>query len=201
MEWIVVWLLVLASVRVFKSAAVDAWVQITDPRREAPSLAERRVRAELAQQQAMTTGAPGVGQAFADRLACRIANPPVRPPWVTEALNYLGLLLADAFANARRRHVAKQRDREQRGDQSRTGKPGSPYCWRCDVNHVDREGDLCATCTPVVLRQCPGCEVLVPVAELDEHDRCETCRRPGRGHPTTPDDGEQPGPARLVIRS
>ena len=199
MEWIVFWLLCLASIRVVKTAAVDAWVQITDKTREPPSLAARRVRAELAQEQAATTGAPGVGQAVADRIASRIANPPPQPAWITELLGYLALLLSDAFAGARRLHAAKQRDREQRdrGEQPRTGKPGSPYCWRCDINHVDRPNDLCPSCAPVVKAPCPGCSVFVPVAELRDGP-CAVCQ--ARASATdTPDGGERPGPARLVI--
>lgn len=199
MEWIVFWLLCLASVRVVKTAAVDAWVQITHPEREAPSLAERRTRAELAQQQAATTGAPGVGQAFADRIASVIANPPPCPAWLTELLDYLALLLADAFATARRRHAARQREREQRerGEAPRTGRRGSPYCWRCEINHVDRPHDLCDTCAPVVKKPCPGCGVYVPVTDLT-NGPCAICRT--RASATDTPAGEQrPGPARLVI--
>jgi hypothetical protein len=199
MEWIVFWLLCLASVRVVKTAAVDAWVQITDKTREPPSLEERRIRAELAQQQASTTGAPGVGQAFADQIASWIANPPPRPAWLTELLGYLALLLSDAFANARRRHVARQREREQRdrGEQPRTGKRGSPYCWRCDVNHVDKRGDLCPSCAPVVKASCPGCGSTCPSPSC-ETDRARSARcGPARA---TPPAGERPGPTRLIIR-
>lgn len=199
-EWsvIVVWLLILASVRTVKKAVVDGWVQITDPQREAPSLAERRTRAELAQRQALTTGAPGVGQALADRLANFIANPPPRPGWVTEFLSYLAVLLADGLANARRKHAAKQRDREarDRGEQPRTGRPGSPYCWRCEVNHVAKPGDMCTTCTPIVRTKCPGCQVYVPMDELEDGP-CSVCRVRASAAPA--DDTDPDAGIRLVI--
>lgn len=194
-EWIVAWLLFLASLRVVKTVAVDAWAEVNG--RPAPSLVERERRAELAQQQALTTGAPGVGQAIADRLAQRIANPPPCSPWITEALGYIALLLADAFAYLRRRHVEKERKR--RGEQPRSGRPGDPYCRACEFNHVSRKGDLCPTCTPVVLQLCPGCDRHVPAAELQRHQRCATCRRPPRDPSRQSAGGDRPGPTRLVI--
>jgi hypothetical protein len=200
-EWVVViWLLGLATVHVLKVVAVDAYVQITAPERPPPSLVAREKRQELAQKQAATTGAPGVGQAIADRLANFIANPPRLPAWVTEFLSYLALLLSDQLATARRRHAAKQRDRERRdrGEQPRTGRPGEPYCWRCDVNHVRKRGDLCDTCTPVVKAPCPDCSVYVPVTELRDGP-CAICRiRASATDTPTPGDDE-PGPARLVL--
>ena len=208
MEWIVIWLLCLASVRVLKRAVVDGWVQITDPQRQPPSLAERERRAELAQRQFETTGAPGIGQAFADRLASRIVNPPPRPPWITAALQYLGLLLADAFANARRRHDAKQKQREERerGDQHHHDQPhhdqrAGPYCWRCEVNRVAHDDDLCTPCALRVTSPCRGCGVRVPVAEQQD-GRCTTCQaadRAAEADAAASAAASRPGPARLTI--
>lgn len=196
-EWIVVWLLALASFRVVKVAAVDAWAQCHG--RPAPSLEERRQRTELAQRQYQLTGTPGVGQSIADRLAMRIANPPPRSPWITEALGYIALLLADAFAYLRRRHVEKQRARaaRERGERPRSGKRGAPYCWSCEYNHVAKTGDLCPDCTPVVLQQCPDCGHHVPAVELQKHKRCATCRQPDPD--PEPTDGGTPNTARLII--
>jgi hypothetical protein len=194
---IIAWILVLASARVGKNIYIDAKAQLKDPTAEAPSLVERRARQELAQRQFETTGTPGVGQAIADRLAARVANPPPRPAWITEALAYLGLLFADAFAAMRRRHVEKERQR--RGEQPRSGKRGGPYCWSCEFNHVSHKDDLCEDCTPVVLQRCPRCGHHVPVAELRKRDRCETCRRPPRQPGDVPQPGDDPGPIQLVV--
>ncbi len=202
---VVVWLLGLGTLHMIKTAAVDAWVQITDPERDPPSLVAREKRQALAQQQAATTGAPGVAQAINDRLASFIANPPVMPAWITEFLSYLALLLSDTFANQRRRHAAKQRDREQRergephrAGRDRTGRFGSPYCWRCDINHVGRPGDLCTMCAPIVNEPCPRCGVHVPVNELRDGP-CVICRTRASATDGPPDTTEPPGPARLVI--
>jgi RNase P subunit RPR2 len=198
-EWIVVWLLALASFRVVKVAAVDAWAQIHG--RPAPSLEERRQRTELAQRQCQLTGTPGVGQAIADRLAMRIANPPPRSPWITEALSYIALLLADAFAYLRRRHIEKQRDRaaRERGEQPRRWKRGGPYCEACEYNPVAKAGDKCDECAPRVLQRCPSCGHHVPVAELQHHRRCATCRQPEPGQPAPSGDVAPDAPVRLVL--
>jgi hypothetical protein len=90
--------------------------------------------------------------------------------------NYLGLLLADRLARARRRHVAKENERLQRerGEQPRRQR-SDHYCRHCDVNPVAQADKLCEPCTMRVLEECTGCGVVVPVADLRDQ-RCSTCR-------------------------
>lgn len=208
-DWILAWLLIGATAGAVKNAVVDGWVQIIDPRREAPSLVNRRARAELAQQQAAARvelaqrqAAAGVppapGQAAADKLASWIASPPSWPSWIVDALSYIALLLADKFASARRQHVQRQKEREarERGERPHRDTTG-PFCGHCEINPVDKPDDLCDTCAPVVLAACPVCGVHVPVDEL-RTGSCTTCQV--RADATAPSTG-QSGPARLVLPS
>lgn len=190
-DWIVLALLFLAGVRAVADVVLDGIAQITNPRGEAPSVARRRARAELAQKHAAARVElaerqraagipPAPGQAVADLLARFIADPPAWPSWVLSVAGYLGLLFADRLARSRRRHVAKEAERKAReqGERPRPGKSGELYCECCDVNPVTEQGALCSTCALVVKQACPGCGVHVPVAELqgEQDPRCSTCR-------------------------
>lgn len=213
-DWLVVGLLVLAGVRAVADAVLDAIGQIKNPGGEAPSVVRRRARAELTKKQAAdrvelaarqrAAGVPPApGQAVADRLARFIADPPPWPPWVISAANYLGLLLADRLARARRRHVAKEAERKarERGEQPRTEKPGELYCECCDVNPVAEQGAVCTTCALVVKQACPGCGVHVAVTELrDERDRrCSVCRVTTSASNTQPPPGTDLTPVQLIV--
>jgi hypothetical protein len=195
-DWLVVGLLLLAGVRAVADAVVDGIAQFRNPGGEVPSVIKRQARADLAQQNAAARVElaerqraagipPAPGQAAADRLARFIADPPPWPPWVLALASYLGLLLSDRLARARRKHVRKEKVRQarQRGERPTAGGPGEHYCDSCDVNPVDRKGGTCSSCAPVVKKRCPGCGVHVPAAELRNHDQCETCRRPADGPP------------------
>jgi hypothetical protein len=191
---IVIWLLILASINVIRRAVADLIVQITDPDpdRVLPSVAERKHRFDLAQMQVQATGAPGVQQAVADRLAFWIAHPPAAPGWMAQAKSYFGTLLADQFAHWRRKHADKEDD-----------KRGGPRCWRCDVGRPTAESGLCSACAPVVATPCGGCGHLKRVADM-ENGKCSACRPapaspapppPRRPQPKPADDG----PARLSV--
>lgn len=195
-DWLVVGLLLLAGIRAVGDAVLDGIALIKNPRGEAPSIVRRQARTdltqkkaadrvELAERQRAAGIPPAPGQAAADRLARFIADPPPWPPWVLALASYLGLLLSDRLARARRKHVRKEKVRQarQRGERPTTGNPGEHYCDSCDVNPVTRKGALCPTCAPVVHQECPGCGVHVPAAELQDHDQCETCRRPADSPP------------------
>lgn len=213
-DWLVVGLLILAGIRAVADAVLDGIAQIKNPGGEAPSVIRRRARAELAQKQAAArvelaerqraAGVPPApGQAAADRLARFIADPPPWPAWVIAAASYLGLLLADRLARARRHHVAKEANRKARGrgEQPRTGKPGDLYCESCDVNPVAKKGAMCPTCALVVKQACPGCGVHVSVAELqDEQDRrCSVCRAETSAATTQPPPGTDLTPLQLIV--
>jgi hypothetical protein len=205
----VVGLLLLAGVQVIKDAVVDGISQIRNPGSEAPSLVNRRARADIAQKraaarvelaelQAAAGVPPAPGQVVADRLARFIADPPPWPSWIIAALNYLGLLLSNRIARAQRRHVANEAARLQRerGEQVRRHDREGPYCWRCDVNHVAQDGDLCRPCARRVTTPCSGCGTHTPIVKLRD-GRCMPCRAADRG--TGQQATEDPGPIHLVV--
>lgn len=175
-EWIIVPMLVVACVRALISAAVDAYVAIVHPDREAPSLVRRRARVEIAQQQHQITGVTGVGQAVADRLASRIANPPVGPSRWSRAIDYCAALLADFFSNARRWYADKQ-----------DGKTAAAHCWICDTGHDGSRSGLCPRCELLQPKPCVGCGLHMLPADLQD-GKCAACRPapPGPGAPPEP---------------
>jgi hypothetical protein len=192
---IVVWLLIVAGLRTVGDVIVDGVVAVVHPDREAPSAARRRARAEITRKQAaarvetsrMNADAgipPSPGQAAADRLAMWIANPPPWPHWLVAALSYLGLLIADKLANLRASHIERQRAKED----GRARRPHlGPFCWRCTVNRVAHDGDLCAGCAQIVVARCTTCRKHRPVADLD-NGQCPSCREPA-----APADEPEPG--------
>lgn len=197
-EWIAVGWLVVAGLRVLIWAAVDAYVAIVHPEREAPSLARRRARVEIAQEQHRITGVTGVGQAFADRLATRIANPPERPRWFEEAAQYASTLLADEFARRRQARADKE-------DRKRGAVPADKRCWRCDVGKAAHDNGLCNPCNLLVHERCGGCGELVLAVRLED-GKCSSCRSTSTPPPDVPDatyrppaPGSATGPARLVV--
>jgi hypothetical protein len=210
-DGIVVLLLFLAGIHAVGDIALDAIVLARNPKAQAPSLARRRTRAELAQQKAAArvelaeaqTAAgipPAPGQAAADRIARFIADPPPWPPWVIALVSYLSLLLSDRLAQARRQHVANENAR-MRGERGKRARHSGPFCDACDVNAVKHLGDMCKSCATVVLDECIGCRALVPVAELRD-ERCETCRRPTDTPTGTPPEAADPDvPLRLELTS
>lgn len=213
-DWLVVGLLLLAGFRAVADAVLDGIALLRNPGGEAPSVVRRRARAELSQKQAAArvelaerqraAGVPPApGQAAADRLARFIADPPPWPPWVIAAASYLGLLLADRLARARRNHVAKEANREarERGEPTRTGKPGDLFCECCDVNPVAKKGAICPTCALVVKQECRGCGVHVAVAELqDAQDRrCSMCRAATSAATSQPPPGTDLTAVRLIV--
>jgi hypothetical protein len=197
-DWLIVGLLFVAGVRAVGDIALDALALARNPKTEVlPSTVRRKARTDLAQQraaarvelaerQAAAGIPPAPGQAAADRIARFVADPPPWPPWVIALANYLGLLLSDRLAQARRQHVANESAR-MRGERGRRPRARGPFCDTCDVNPVKRRGDLCPSCAAVVLDECAGCHAHVPVAEL-VGDRCETCRRRADSPPTPDPD-------------
>ena len=206
-EWFFAWLLVMASLRQLKTIVVDGWAQLVHPEAPAPSLVNRQARAEfarkraearieLAQLQAAAGVPPGPGQAAADRLASWIATPRSGPSWIAAALNYLGLLLAEAVADARRKHAEKRREKHEGATGARATRTAGPYCLNCDLTPVDKLGDVCDSCTPVAKAQCKDCRAYVPADQLWDGGPCLDCRlRPM----TPPPDADRPGPARLSL--
>jgi hypothetical protein len=189
-EWIIVPMLVVACIKALVSVVVDAYIAIVHPDREAPSLARRRARIEIAQQQHELTGATGVGQAVADRLATRIANPPPGPAWWTRVGSYLATLFADFFSQERRRR-----------------KPAAAHCWICDDGHDGSKSGLCPKCEVLTPTPCAGCGLHLLEADLED-GKCEACRPVPASPPPPPSPPPTPrprpaaasdGPARMSV--
>lgn len=174
-ELIILPMLAVACIKALISMAVDAYVAIVHPDREAPSLARRRARVEIAQQQHQVTGVTGVGQAVADRLATRIANPHPRPAWWATVLDYFTTLLAEFFSQERRKQ----------------GKPTAAHCWICDTGHDGSKSGLCPNCELLTPTPCTGCGLHLLEADLED-GKCQPCRQA----PASPPPPPVPPPAR-----
>lgn len=204
-DWLVVGLLFWAGIRAAGDIALDAIALARNPKTEVlPSTVRRKDRAKLSQEKAAARveladaqAAAGIpptpGQAAADRLARFIANPPPWPRWVIALAGYLGLLLSDRLAQARRQHIANEKAR-QRGERGWHRRVRGPFCKECDVNPVKRPGSMCVSCALVIHDECTGCHAHVPVARL-VNGRCDTCRHPA----SVPPQPDPAAPVQLVL--
>lgn len=126
MDPITLWILVLATGWIIRALVEDGAGAVAAARGHpyvSPRIVRREARQRLALERISAGGSPPLVIVFSEKLADRIANPPERQ-WLRELRDYLALVVADGFEDARTRHEEKRA--EKRGDQPSAPNPRRP---------------------------------------------------------------------------
>lgn len=153
MDPITLWILVLATGWIIRALVEDGAAAVAAARGHpytSPRIVRREARQRLALERIAAGGSPPLTVVFSEKLADRIANPPDRQ-WLREVREYLALIVADGFEDARTRH-------EDRRAEKRQGQPPGPNPRRpapavddidadiVDADIVDDDRPVCEVC-------------------------------------------------------
>lgn len=134
MDPITLWILVLATGWIIRALVEDGAAALAAARGHpyvSPRIVRREARQRLALERISAGGSPPLTIVFSKKLADRIANPPERQ-WLRELREYLALVVADGFEDARTRHEEKRA--EKRGERAA---PPNPHRPPPDADSVD----------------------------------------------------------------
>lgn len=141
MDPITLWILVLATGWIIRALVEDGAAAVAAARGHpytSPRIVRREARQRLALERIAAGGSPPLTIVFSEKLADRIANPPERK-WLRELREYLALVVADGFEDARTRHEEKRA--AKRGERPAPSSPRRPAPAAGDVDDdiVDAE--------------------------------------------------------------
>jgi hypothetical protein len=123
---ITLWILVLATGWIIRALVEDGAAAVAAARGHpyvSPRIVRREARQRLALERVAGGGSPPLTVVFSEKLADRIANPPERK-WLRKAREYLALVVADGFEDAKTRH--EERRAEKRGERPAPANPWRP---------------------------------------------------------------------------
>jgi hypothetical protein len=112
---ITLWILILATGWIIRALVEDGAAAVAAARGHpyvSPRIVRREARQRLALERISAGGSPPLTIVFSEKLANRIANPPERT-WLRELREYLALVVADGFEDARVRHEQKRAEKRQ----------------------------------------------------------------------------------------
>lgn len=138
MDPITLWILFLATGWIIRALVEDGAAAVAAARGHpyvSPRVVRREARQRLALERISAGGSPPLTIVFSERLADRIANPPERQ-WLRELREYLALVIADGFEDARTRHEDK------RAEKRRPEQPSTSRSRRSDPATEDVEDDI-----------------------------------------------------------
>lgn len=140
MDPITLWILILATGWIIRALVEDGAAAVAAARGHpytSPRIVRREARQRLALERVAAGGSPPLTVVFSEKLADRIANPPERK-WLRELREYLALVVADGFEDARTRHEEKRA--EKRGERlAHKPRQPAPAAEEPDDDIVDAE--------------------------------------------------------------